>query len=299
MPPLHPQKTRLDLKAMAILLVLCALWGGNMAAIKISNQGMEPIFTAGLRSAGAALLMLLWILWKKEPLFPPSFKKIHALMVGIFFGLEFCFIYLAQRYTLATRSYIFLYTHPFWVALGAHYLIPGDRMTWGRFIGLVLAFLGLVFAFSEGLAQVSGLIFFGDFLIVLAALGWAATTLYIKHFLIRKCSPFQTLLYQLLFSAPVLFLISFFMEKEFIRYLDSGILLSFFFQTVIVAFLSYWAWFYLIHIYPVTSLAAFSFLTPIFGVFISSLILQEPITLYLLSSLGLISAGIYLVNKGR
>lgn len=299
MPPLHPQKTRLDLKAMAILLVLCALWGGNMAAIKISNQGMEPIFTAGLRSAGASLLMLLWILWKKEPLFPPSFKKIHALMVGIFFGLEFCFIYLAQRYTLATRSYIFLYTHPFWVALGAHYLIPGDRMTWGRFIGLVLAFLGLVFAFSEGLAQVSGLIFFGDFLIVLAALGWAATTLYIKHFLIRKCSPFQTLLYQLLFSAPVLFLISFFMEKEFIRYLDTGILLSFFFQTVIVAFLSYWAWFYLIHIYPVTSLAAFSFLTPIFGVFISSLILQEPITLYLLSSLGLISTGIYLVNKGR
>ena len=299
MPPLHPQKTRLDLKAMAILLVLCALWGGNMAAIKISNQGMEPIFTAGLRSAGASLLMLLWILWKKEPLFPPSFKKIHALMVGIFFGLEFCFIYLAQRYTLATRSYIFLYTHPFWVALGAHYLIPGDRMTWGRFIGLVLAFLGLVFAFSEGLAQSSGLIFFGDFLIVLAALGWAATTLYIKHFLIRKCSPFQTLLYQLLFSAPVLFLISFFMEKEFIRYLDTGILLSFFFQTVIVAFLSYWAWFYLIHIYPVTSLAAFSFLTPIFGVFISSLILQEPITLYLLSSLGLVSAGIYLVNKGR
>jgi drug/metabolite transporter (DMT)-like permease len=299
MPPLHPQKTRLDLKAMAILLVLCALWGGNMAAIKISNQGMEPIFTAGLRSAGASLLMLLWILWKKEPLFPPSFKKVHALMVGIFFGLEFCFIYLAQRYTLATRSYIFLYTHPFWVALGAHYLIPGDRITWGRFIGLVLAFLGLVFAFSEGLAQSSGLIFFGDFLIVLAALGWAATTLYIKHFLIRKCSPFQTLLYQLLFSAPVLFLISFLMEKEFIRYLDTGILLSFFFQTVIVAFLSYWAWFYLIHIYPVTSLAAFSFLTPIFGVFISSLILQEPITLYLLSSLGLVSAGIYLVNKGR
>ena len=298
MPPLHPQKTRLDLKAMAILLVLCALWGGNMAAIKISNQGMEPIFTAGLRSAGASLLMLLWILWKKEPLFPPSFKKIHALMVGIVFGLEFCFIYLAQRYTLATRSYIFLYTHPFWVALGAHYLIPGDRMTWGRFIGLVLAFIGLVFAFSDGLAQVSGLIFFGDFLIVLAALGWAATTLYIKHFLIRKCSPFQTLLYQLLFSAPVLLLISFFTEKEFIRHLDTGILLSFFFQTVIVAFLSYWAWFYLIHIYPVTSLAAFSFLTPIFGVFISSLILQEPITLYLLSSLGLISAGIYLVNKG-
>ena len=203
MPPLYAQKTRLDLRAVMILVLLCTLWGGNMAAIKFSNKGLEPIFTAGLRSAVAALLMLLWSAYKKEELFPSGLKKTHMLMVGLLFGLEFCLIYVAQRLTLASRSFIFLYTHPFWVALGAHYLIPGDLLNWRRFSGLLLAFLGLVLVFSEGLRHYSAAILLGDFLILLSALFWAATTLYIKRFLITKSSPYQTLLYQLLFFGPL------------------------------------------------------------------------------------------------
>jgi drug/metabolite transporter (DMT)-like permease len=294
----HP-KTSLDLKAVGILLALCLLWGGNMAAIKFSNKGMEPIFTAGLRSLMAAGLMLFWTALRKQPVFPRSLKIVHPLMVGLLFGLEFCFLYLALLFTLAGRSYIFLYTAPFWVALGAHFLIPGDRLTWGRLWGLFLAFLGLLVISSEGLRHYSAGVWFGDFLMILASLGWAATTIYIKRFLTQSCTPFQTLLYQLLFSAPILFLLSFLLEKSPVRYFDGTVLFSVFYQTVIVAFLSYWAWFYLIHSYPVTALSAFSFLTPLFGVFISSLILKEPLSPWLLLSLSLISIGLYQVNKRR
>jgi drug/metabolite transporter (DMT)-like permease len=298
MSALYPQKSRLDLKAVIILVVLCILWGGNMAAIKFSNMGLEPVFTAGVRSAIAALLMMLWIAGKKEGIFPSGLKKIHILMVGLLFGLEFCLIYVAQRFTLASRSFIFLYTHPFWVALGAHYLILGDRLNWRRFAGLLLAFAGLVLVFSEGLRHYSASIFLGDVLMLLAALFWAATTLYIKRFLIAKSTPFQTLLYQLLFSAPLLLGLSLILEGNPYHYLDGIILFSLFYQTIIVAFLSYWAWFFLIHVYPVSTLAAFSFLTPIAGVFISSWLLGEPLTLALMLSLAVISLGIYLVNKG-
>ncbi len=290
-------KAYLDFKAIVILLILCLLWGFNMATIKFTNRGMEPIFTAGLRSLIAAGLMLLWTLYRKEPIFPKTLNIGHALTVGLLFGIEFVFIYVAQRYTPASRSFILLYTHPFWVAAGAHFLIPGDRLTWRRTGGLILAFLGLVFVFSEGFSHFSAKVLFGDSLMILAALCWAATTIYVKKFLIQKCTPFQTLLYQVLFSVPILFLLSFILEKEWIHFLDTTIILSFFYQAVIVAFLSYWAWFYLIHVYPVTVLAAFSFLTPISGVFISSLILDEPLSLWLLLSLALVSLGIYLVNK--
>ena len=293
----YQNKTHLDFKAVIILLILCTLWGGNMAAIKFSNQGLAPMFTAGLRSLVAAGLMYLWMRLRGERIFPPGLLKIHAIMVGVLFGLEFAFIYISQRYTLASRSYIFLYTHPFWVAWGAHYLIPGDQLTRRRLLGLVLAFAGLVFAFSEGLNRFSTTVLWGDFLILLGALGWAATTLYIKIFLIRSCGAFQTLIYQLLFSAPLLLILSLFLEGNPVRYLDWTIGISFFYQSVIVAWLSYWAWFHLIHIYPVTNLAAFSFFTPISGVFISSLLLQEPVSFTLLISLVLISFGIYWVNK--
>jgi drug/metabolite transporter (DMT)-like permease len=297
MSDLGPAKPYLDLKAMAILLFLCFLWGGNMAAIKFSIRGVEPIFAAGLRSLVASGLMLLWIGIRKDTLFPRSFKKIHALVIGFLFGVEFCFIYLAMRFTLAGRGYIFLYTAPFWVALGAHFLLTGDRLTWRRLGGLSVAFLGLVIVFSEGLFHYSPRVLFGDFLMILAALGWAATTVYIKRYFTRECTPFQTLFYQLLFSVPVLFLLSFILEKNPIRLIDLTVFLSLFYQAIIVAFLSYWAWFYLIHIYPVTTLSAFSFFTPIFGVFLSSLLLKEPLSLWLLIALGLVSLGIYWVNK--
>jgi drug/metabolite transporter (DMT)-like permease len=293
----YTQKTNLDWKAVVILLILCTLWGGNMAAIKFSNQGMAPMFTAGLRSLVAAGLMYVWMRFRKERVFPPTLNKMHAVVVGVLFGLEFAFIYLSQRYTYAGRAYIFLYTHPFWVALGAHYFLPGDRLSWKRFWGLLLAFTGLTFAFSEGLRHFSATVLKGDFYVLLGALGWAATTLYIKKYLIRSCNAFQTLLYQLLFSAPVLFALSFFLEGTPIRYIDQTVLISLFYQTIIVAWLSYWAWFYLLHIYPATTLAAFSFFTPISGVFLSSLLLGEPISLSLLISLALISVGIYWVNK--
>lgn len=297
MADLHPTRLYLDLKAVAILLFLCFLWGGNMAAIKFSIRGVEPIFAAGLRSLIASGLMLLWMGYQKETLFPGSFKKIHALVIGFLFGAEFCFIYLAMRFTLAGRAYIFLYTAPFWVALGAHFLLTGDRLTWRRLGGLSLAFLGLVIVFSEGLFHYSKQVLFGDFLMILAALGWATTTVYIKRYFTQECTPFQTLLYQLLFSVPILFLMSFILENHPIRTIDLPVFLSLFYQTVVVAFLSYWAWFYLIHIYPVTTLSAFSFFTPIFGVFLSSLLLKEPLSLWLLIALGLVSLGIYWINK--
>jgi len=160
-----------------------------------------------------------------------------------------------------------------------------------------LAFLGLILVFSEGLFHYSSQVLFGDFLMILAALGWAATTVYIKRFFTQECTPFQTLLYQLLFSVPVLFLLSFILESHPVRTIDLTVFLALFYQTIIVAFLSYWAWFYLIHIYPVTSLSAFSFFTPIFGVFLSSLLLREPLSLWLLIALALVSMGIYWVNK--
>ncbi len=118
MSSLYTQKTHLDWKAVVILLILCTLWGGNMAAIKFTNRGMAPMFTAGLRSLVAAGLMYFWMRIRKERVFPPAFNKMHAVMVGVLFGVEFAFIYLSQRYTFAGRAYIFLYTHPFWVALG-------------------------------------------------------------------------------------------------------------------------------------------------------------------------------------
>ena len=70
-----------------------------------------------------------------------------------------------------------------------------------------------------------------------------------------------------------------------------------FYQTVIVAFASYIAWFWLVKHYPPSRLAAFSFLTPVFGVACGAVLLGEQVSAALIAALVLIAGGIVLVNR--
>jgi drug/metabolite transporter (DMT)-like permease len=75
------------------------------------------------------------------------------------------------------------------------------------------------------------------------------------------------------------------------------VLLAFAYTAVIVAFISYIAWFWLVRNYPPTRVTAFTFLSPVFGVIAGNLMLGEAFTTSLAVSLLLIAFGIYLVNR--
>ena len=136
----------------------------------------------------------------------------------------------------------------------------------------------------------------GDLLEIAAGVLWGATTLYIKRFMAEKVQPIHTFLYQLFFSIPILFVVSLILEPRWIYRIDSAILTSIFYQSVIVAFISYFVWFRLIHQYSVSRLSAFTFFTPIFGVLSGVLFLGEEFTFSLMVGLPLVSIGIFLVN---
>jgi drug/metabolite transporter (DMT)-like permease len=65
----------------------------------------------------------------------------------------------------------------------------------------------------------------------------------------------------------------------------------------VVAVLSYLGWFWLVRTYPPSRLAAFTFLSPAFGVLAGLLVLGEQPTLSLGLALVLIAGGIWLVNR--
>ena len=134
----------------AILIVCCVAWGFNQVAVKASLAGVSPLFGAGLRSLGAALLLWLWCRLRGEALFVRDGIGRHGLFTGLLFAVEFVCIYTGLAFTTASRSVIFLYSAPSFVALGAHWLIPGERLTATRVGGLTVAFVGLCLAFADG-----------------------------------------------------------------------------------------------------------------------------------------------------
>ena len=56
----------LDFTAMVILLVLCASWGLNQVSIKVVNQGVSPLMQCGIRSIGATILLLIWMVIRRD-----------------------------------------------------------------------------------------------------------------------------------------------------------------------------------------------------------------------------------------
>ena len=137
----------------------------------------------------------------------------------------------------------------------------------------------------------------GDILFLIAGAAWGATTVYIKKYLALRAEPLQVLFFQLLFSAPFLFGLSLIFEDLVVTGFSPLTAFSMFYQCIIVAFLSYLAWFILVSRYPVSLLHAFSFFTPVFGVIISGvLILGEAVSPNLIVALIMVSAGMVLVN---
>lgn len=290
-------RTHLDSAAMALMVVLCAAWGLQQVAVKLAMAGISPVWQASLRSIGAALLVWAWAAVKGVRLFDRDGTLVPGLLSAVLFAGEFAFIYWGLTYTAASRGVVFLYTAPFMIALGAHCFLPGEKLRPLQWLGLACAFAGILAAFGESLGLPTQSQLLGDGMLFLAAVLWAATTLVIKGSALAKVSPAKTLFYQLAGSALALPAVSLALGEPGVIALTPLVLASLAYQTVLVAFASYLAWFWLVAHYPAGRLAAFSFLTPIFGVFAGALLLGERISPGLAAALVLVVLGIWLVNR--
>ncbi|MFH0958485.1 MAG: DMT family transporter, partial [Pseudomonadota bacterium] len=103
----------LDVSAMMILVILCASWGLQQVAIKIASQGISPILQSGIRSMGATILVGIWMLIRREPMFAMDGTLWWGMVAGLLFAGEFLLIYLGLGFTNASRAVIFLYISPF------------------------------------------------------------------------------------------------------------------------------------------------------------------------------------------
>jgi drug/metabolite transporter (DMT)-like permease len=293
-----PGVDRLPLKAVASLLVLSLIWGAGWAVVKMGGRDFAPLFMAGLRSVVAGACLWAWMIYKGVPAFPSRIVVFHGAVAALIFTVEFVLIYLGLMFTLASRVYILLYTAPFFAAVGAHFLLPGDRLNLWKSLGLVLAFSGTALLFVDGLGrfELSNLV--GDLMILGGGLMWALSSIYVKKYLMDRAQPVQILLSSLIFSMPLFFAASLIWEKPMVMSVSWLGIFSLFFQSVITAFITYLAWLELMSRYPVSLLHAFSFFTPVFGVFISGyLLLDEAIGWNLIAGLVLVCLGMILVNR--
>ena len=282
--------------AIALMLMLCFTWGFNQIAIKLVLADIPPMLQAAIRSAGALPVLLLIGQLRGARIFQRDGTLLPGVVAGLMFGVEFVLIYQGLRFTSASRAVVFLYTAPFFVALGS-YQVLGERLGLTQWGGLALSFLGVALAIGVPQADVDSKVLLGDLMIVGGGALWAATTLVAKGTRLRFAPPEKALGYQVAISIPILGLAAA-LSGEAITHPPAMLtVLLMVFQSVWVVGTTFTLWFFLVKTYSASKLSAFTFITPLFGVVASYFILHDRLSLAFGAAALLVIAGLFLVNR--
>ena len=267
----------------------------NQVVIALVNQGIQPVFAASLRSFGSALLIWAWMAARGIPVRLVREMAGPGLAVGAIFTAEFVFLFTALDLTTVARTSIIFYSMPVWLAAMAHFALRGDPMTRAKALGLALAFAGSAIAIIvRGDAGRASLV--GDLCALGAAISWAGMAVTVRATRLKGESAEMQLLWQLVVSAPALLLAAL-LFGPFIRDFELWHVAGMIYQVVLVSGFGFLLWLWLLTIYPASSVASFSFLTPVLGVGLGWWLLDEPVGPALIAALALVAAGLVLINR--
>lgn len=280
------------------MLLLCLIWAMQQIALKATTDDFSPVFQIALRTLFGGLLVALVMIWRRERIGGALALWKPGLCAGALYALEFLFVGESLRFTTAGHVVVLLYTAPIFAAIGLHWKLAEERLAVIQWVGVILAFGGVVIAFllrgGDAPAQADAMLW-GDLLALLGGAAWGATTVIVRVTPLGSLPASQTLMYQLIGGSALLLLAAVLMGQTTFHPTPL-VWAGFAFQIVFVAFLSYLAWFWLLTKYLASRLGVFSFLTPLFGVVLGAWLLGEPIGPgFLLGSL-LVVLGVVLLS---
>jgi drug/metabolite transporter (DMT)-like permease len=286
----------LDTFAATLIFALCIVWGFNQVVVKFALADVGPIAQTGIRSGIGALCVIAYALATKRRVFEIDGTEAAGALAGALFTAEFIALYESLRFTTAARATVFVYAAPFFVAIGAAFLLRDERLRPMQWAGQAFAFLGVACGF---LGRADGGSLAGDALALLAAVFWAATTIVIKVTRLRRIDPIKVLLYQIGFAALIAPLAAYALGEAWPTQLTTISVVALLWQGVFVAGVSYALWFWTLTRYAVAELSAFTFITSLVGVLAGWLVFGETITRGFALAIVLVIAGLALVNGPR
>lgn len=166
-------------------------WGFNFVALKLVYEQMTPAAVALVRYLGMFALLVAFSVARRESLRYPRGDALRLLVLGFLsMGVYMVFFLEGMRESAPAEGAIILSTSPIFTALIAA-AVGQERLNRGAFGGALLAFAGVAVVVLGGSGAGHGKLL-GNALILIAAVIWAASTVYSRP-LVERISPFRVL----------------------------------------------------------------------------------------------------------
>ena len=297
MPVSQPLRRPLDLAGVWMLLGLALIFGTNNLLIKLGNEGLQPVFFASMRSFLAVAALIGWMLWRRIAFRLDLWRG--GLLVGAAFSAEFFLLFIALDNTTVVRASVIFYAMPIWLALAAHFLFPGERLTLSRAAGFLIGFVAVALVLATqapGTAPTDSTLM-GDLAALAAGMFWASIILCVRLTRLQEAAPESQLFWQLLVSAPLLLALAPVYGGDWVRDFNAFQALIFVTHSLGAVAFGFVFWFWLLVRYPASAVASFSFLTPVLSAALGWLVLGEPVAAVTPLAVLMLVAGLWLINR--
>ena len=289
---------------VAILAIFCcALWGSATPFIKTGYELILPerntastILFAGIRFAFAGLLtIVIYSIGRKKVLLPKPNNVGRILLVGVFQTIvQYVFFYIGLANTSGVKGTVLSGSSAFFAVLISALIFRLERLTPKKIIACILGFAGIIVINLKGLDLNMNLT--GDAFVIFSTMSAGFSSVLIKLFSKHE-NPVVISGYQFVFGGTVMAVIGLIMGgKVHVGSIKAFLVLLY---LSVLSAVAYALWGMLLKYNPVSKVTIYSFMTPVFGVVLSLIMLPETTNvsyLNLIITLILICSGILLIN---
>ena len=286
-------------------LLCCALWGSATPFIKMGYKVMfdggkpdvsSTILFAGIRFAAAGFItILLYSIARRKVLYPKreNYGKV-AIIAAFQTVIQYFFFYVGLANTSGAKGTIISGSSSFFAIFISSLIFKQEKLTVKKVVACVVGFAGIIAVNLNGLDF--SMNFTGDAFVLFSAMSLAFSSVLIKIFS-RSEDPVVISGYQFMLDGTVMIIVGLIAGGRIDTFNLKGAAIL-----VYLSFLSaiaYALWGMLLKFNPVSKVTIFSFMTPVFGVLLTKLMLPEESTVKLVNlliSLVLVCLGVFMLN---
>lgn len=289
-------------------LLCCVLWGSAFPCIKIgyqlfqigSEQTATQILFAGCRFALAGILALVIGSLLKGKILVPKKQSYGKIVKLCLFQtvIQYVFFYIGLANTSGVKASIIEAVNVFIAIFVASLCFHQEKLTTRKIMGSMIGFLGVILVNLTGNEINTHFSLMGEGFIFLSTVAYAFSSVLMKGYSTEE-DPVCLSGYQFLVGGLVMILCGGAMGGHLTVMTAGGAAMLIY--LALVSAIAYSVWGILLKYNPISKVAVFGFMNPVFGVLLSALLLKEyqmigPMSII---SLILVCLGIYIVNKEK
>ncbi len=285
----------------AVLALLILIWSTTWAVIRVGLRGIPPFTGVALRFALASVVLL-----SLAPVFgirlgrQPNELRIWAINTFLTFAIPYSVLYWSEQWLPSGLAAVIFATVPLVTALAAHFMLPAERLTARRAVGVLVGFGGIAVLYSGDFRALGG----GQVAKAAAVMLIAPVCAGLANVALKRWGegihPLSIGAVPMAVTAVLMGTVARLVEHGRPVTFNTPTVLSLLYLGLIGSALPFTLYFWLLRRQSATGMAMINYATPVLAVTIGTFFLDEPFTLRIVLGSALVLVGVAVaVRKGN